>query len=165
MAFLRRDPSLVVDLRVGFGGLVVVGGGDDLDVGTVVEAGCTLCDDLLASGNAAEDLCLAVTGDSRGHGDEVRYAVAADDQDCWLAGCGEDDGCGWNYQRMGSGATGEGDVNGGSGTELTFRVVDAGPDFDGGAAGVECGTDEGDFAIDGVVETRDGDGCGIAGPE
>ncbi len=41
-------------------------------------------------------------------------------------------------------------------------ILDADPDFDGGAAGIERGADEGDLGGDGIVDAGDGDGGGVA---
>ena len=157
-----RHLSSVPFGRIGFV-RVGVGGGDDFHVGAIVEGGSAGGDDLLAGGEAGEDLGLACIGDAGFHQGLVRDAVGADDHDGGLAGGGDDDGFRGDDEGFGRGAASDGDVDGGAGAESAFGILKADPDFDGGAAGIESGTDEGDFAGDGIGQAGDSDGGGIAG--
>ena len=156
-------PSLVVVPfgRIGFG-VVAVGSGDDFNVGAIVERGSAGGDDLLASGDAGQDLGEARVGDAGIHGGLVSDAVGADDHDGGFAGAGDHDGFRGDDEGFGRGAASDGDVDGGAGAESAFGIFEADPDFDGGAAGIEGGADEGDFAGDGIGQAGNGDGGGIA---
>jgi len=157
------DPSLIVFRLAGSGLVGVFGGRDDLDMGAVVEGGGSGGDDLLACGEAGEDLDLACVDDASVDGGLVGDSVGADDHDGGFAGGGDDDGFRGNDDSFGSGAACDGDVDGGAGAETALGIFETDPDFDGGAARIEGGADEGDFAGDRIGEPRDGDRGGIAG--
>jgi hypothetical protein len=91
----------------------------------------------------------------------VGDAVGADNHDGRFAGGGDDDGFSRDDDGLGRSTAGDGDVDSSSGAENALGIFDADPDFNSGAARVECGADEGDFAGDGIGEAGDDDGCSV----
>ena len=62
-----------------------------------------------------------------------------------------------NEERIRRGAAGDGGMHRGAGFEEAFRIFDAQPDFDGGAAGIERGADERDLCRDRIGDAGNGD--------
>jgi len=90
-----------------------VGSGDDFDVGAIVEGGSAGRDDLLARGEAGEDLGQTRIGDAGFHGGLVGNAVGANDHDGGFAGAGDHDGFGGDDDGLGRGAARDGDMDSG----------------------------------------------------